>query len=54
MTKVKNPNLPQWEQEYLLAKTQEFFITEEYMDMGKFYFNQLQYKQSVSLFYFIM
>lgn len=35
MTKVKNPTLPQWEQEYLLAKTQEFFITEEYMDMGK-------------------
>lgn len=39
MTKVKNPTVPQWEQEYLLAKTQEFFVTEEYMDMGKSYFN---------------
>ncbi|CAG9766699.1 unnamed protein product [Ceutorhynchus assimilis] len=34
ISKVKNQsNIPQWEDEYLLAKADQFFIVDEYMDM---------------------
>lgn len=30
----RQDSIPQWEDEYLLAKSEEFFIVGEYMDMG--------------------